>query len=92
MDMHFFSVCGTVRFRSCALWLTDSDSIYVYLNELSDDPDSYRTAMLADRTRTDDDHGQAADAKPWKYIRVPCLGFFPGLCCPHYDKTQSNGM
>jgi len=28
----------------------------------------------------------------WKYIRVPALGVFPGLCCPHHDKTQSNGM
>ena len=27
----------------------------------------------------------------WKYIRVPCLGFLPGLVCPHFDKTQSNG-
>lgn len=30
--------------------------------------------------------------KDWKYIRVPGLGFFPGLICPHADKIQSNGI
>ena len=30
--------------------------------------------------------------KDWKYIRVPCLGFIPGLCCPHHDRVQSNGV
>jgi dipeptidase E len=30
--------------------------------------------------------------KDWKYIRVPCLGFLPGLCCPHHDRVQSNGV
>lgn len=28
----------------------------------------------------------------WKYIRVSGLGFVPGLCCPHHDTTQSNGV
>ena len=28
----------------------------------------------------------------WEYIRVPCLNFIPGLCCPHYDKIQSNNI
>jgi len=28
----------------------------------------------------------------WSYIRCPCLGFLPGLVCPHYDKVQSNGV
>jgi dipeptidase E len=23
---------------------------------------------------------------------VPCLGFLPGLVCPHHDKVQSNGV
>lgn len=27
-------------------------------------------------------------AAAWAYIRVPCLGFLPGLCCPHFDKVQ----
>ena len=29
---------------------------------------------------------------PWEYIRVPGLGFLPGLLCPHHDRTQSNGV
>ena len=32
------------------------------------------------------------DSKDWKYIRVPVLGFLPGLMCPHHDKVQSNGL
>ncbi len=28
--------------------------------------------------------GQRAAA--WKYIRVPSLGFLPGLVCPHHDR------
>lgn len=30
--------------------------------------------------------------KDWKYIRVPGLGFLPGLVCPHHDRIQSNGV
>jgi hypothetical protein len=33
---------------------------------------------------------QIADA--WAYIRVPGLGVLPGLFCPHYDVTESNGV
>eukprot|EP00041_Stephanoeca_diplocostata_P031779 m.999330 g.999330 ORF g.999330 m.999330 type:complete len:162 (+) comp24026_c0_seq35:681-1166(+) len=29
-----------------------------------------------------------ATSAAWDYIRVPCLGFLPGLCCPHFDKVQ----
>jgi dipeptidase E len=36
----------------------------------------------------DDDPRAAA----WSYIRVDGLGFVPGLVCPHYDRTQSNGV
>jgi len=28
----------------------------------------------------------------WDYIRVDGLGFIPGLCCPHHDRVQSNGI
>ncbi len=61
------------------------------------DPDSYKKAKLA-LTATDnvrDDSAapaSAAEAKTWKYIRVDGLGLLPGLVCPHYDKTQSNGV
>jgi dipeptidase E len=34
----------------------------------------------------------AAEVKHWRYARVSCLGLLPGLVCPHYDKTQSNGI
>mmetsp|Transcript_48586 Transcript_48586/g.97755 ORF Transcript_48586/g.97755 Transcript_48586/m.97755 type:complete len:312 (-) Transcript_48586:238-1173(-) len=30
--------------------------------------------------------------KPWSYIRIDGLGFLPGLCCPHHDRVQSNGV
>ena len=33
-----------------------------------------------------------AGAAAWRYIRVPALGLLPGLCVPHYDTTQSNGV
>ena len=26
------------------------------------------------------------EAKKWRYIRVPGLGFLPGLVCPHHDR------
>jgi hypothetical protein len=26
------------------------------------------------------------EAKKWSYIRVPGLGFLPGLVCPHHDR------
>jgi hypothetical protein len=31
-------------------------------------------------------------AHEWDYIRVNGLGFVPGLCCPHHDRVQSNGI
>ena len=34
----------------------------------------------------------AEDKKSWRYIRVTGLGLLPGLCCPHHDTTQSNGV
>jgi len=42
------------------------------------DPTSYKRP-----TSTSDD---------WKYIRVDGIGIVPGLCCPHWDRTQSNGI
>ena len=59
------------------------------------DPDSYRAAMQAAVDDGGDESSAAAEgaaAKPWQYIRVPCLGFLPGLVCPHHDKVQSNGI
>lgn len=66
------------------------------------DPETYRNAMIKDEQGDDDDKNtvdeassapsSAAEAKKWKYIRVGGLGFLPGLACPHYDRTQSNGV
>ena len=49
----------------------------------SGDPTSFR---VVNPNLTDD--GKAN----WEYIRVDGLGMFPGLMCPHYDQTQSNGV
>jgi cyanophycinase-like exopeptidase len=32
------------------------------------------------------------EKRNWKYINVSGLGFVRGMCCPHHDITQSNGM
>ncbi len=41
----------------------------------------------------DGEGGESGDgAKEWDYIRVDGLGFVPGLCCPHHDRVQSNGV
>eukprot|EP00008_Paramoeba_atlantica_P009973 CAMPEP_0201480066 /NCGR_PEP_ID=MMETSP0151_2-20130828/4644_1 /ASSEMBLY_ACC=CAM_ASM_000257 /TAXON_ID=200890 /ORGANISM="Paramoeba atlantica, Strain 621/1 / CCAP 1560/9" /LENGTH=317 /DNA_ID=CAMNT_0047861817 /DNA_START=85 /DNA_END=1038 /DNA_ORIENTATION=- len=61
------------------------------------DPDTYREAMLSASQQAGGDESSAApedpsEAKKWEYIRVPGLGFLPGLVCPHHDKVQSNGV
>jgi dipeptidase E len=66
----------------------------------SADPDSYKDAMKKEAevsiNGNEDESSSApsdvSQAKPWKYIRVPCLGILPGLVCPHFDRTQSNGV
>lgn len=69
------------------------------------DPDSFKEAKLSshgslseqdidDQDGTTDDVNQDEDDMPkdWDYIRVDGLGFIPGLCCPHHDRIQSNGI
>lgn len=46
------------------------------------DPTSYLDAHAADDPR----------AHTWRYIRVDGLGVLPGLLCPHFEATQSNGV
>mmetsp|Transcript_19211 Transcript_19211/g.31525 ORF Transcript_19211/g.31525 Transcript_19211/m.31525 type:complete len:308 (+) Transcript_19211:105-1028(+) len=62
----------------------------------SGDPDSFKQAMVnAADTGKDESSGaptSEVEKKKWDYIRVPGLGFLPGLMCPHYDKVQSNGV
>ena len=59
------------------------------------DPDSYLAAMRGEQDAGGDESSAAPDAgqeaKAWEYIRIPCLGLLPGLCCPHHDQIQSNG-
>jgi len=50
------------------------------------DPTSFKAAWR-DGAEVDEE-----SATNWKYIRVPALGFFPGILCPHNDSTQSNGI
>jgi dipeptidase E len=51
----------------------------------SADPDSYKDAMIREATKeANKDEASAApenveDVKMWEYMRVPCLGFLPGV-------------
>ncbi|GMI54272.1 hypothetical protein ScalyP_jg8467 [Parmales sp. scaly parma] len=67
------------------------------------DPESYKTTMLeafeksqGGNSSTKDEASEApkdpSAAKPWRYIRVSCLNFLPGLVCAHFDRIQSNGV
>ena len=61
----------------------------------SADPESFADAMLAGASAAASTQGASAsggDAKSWEYIRCGGLGVLPGLCCPHHDRTQSNGV
>ena len=56
------------------------------------DPDWYADVMIAGGGAADPAYEVAPGEKPWPYVRCPCLGFLPGLACPHHDRTQSNGV
>lgn len=59
----------------------------------SADPDTFRSAMVpSDKDESGTAPATDAEKKAWSYIRVSGLGFLPGLCCPHHDRTQSNGV
>jgi dipeptidase E len=73
----------------------------------SADPDTFKASMLAaaaaataptaTTTVSTDESSSAppagATVKPeWEYIRVPGLSVLPGLCVPHHDRVQSNGV
>jgi hypothetical protein len=87
----FVYICD--MYNNCSWWSGGhSDSI---------DPDSYKEAKLSSHgTETDIDDEKSSDEAPeedtnskeWDYIRVDGLGFIPGLCCPHHDRVQSNGI
>lgn len=67
------------------------------------DPDTYYSPMMEkygtakplEDTQVEESSSAVSGSCPpkdWKYIRVPGLGFFPGLVCPHHDRIQSNGV
>jgi len=90
--------------RGCILTGGSAGAICWFDSGHSDsaDPETYREPMIAQygTTKDDDDTKDESseynpeDKKEWKYLRVPGLGFVPGpfVCCPHHDKTQSNGL
>ena len=73
--------------RGAVLSGGSAGAIFVFDSGHSDsgDPESFHPEIVA--------QGIPEDSKSsWEYIRVPGLGIFPGLMCPHYDKVQSNGV
>jgi len=50
----------------------------------SGDPESFREAMV--------NGNQTTESAEWEYVRIDGMGLLPGLCCPHFDKIQSNGV
>ncbi len=56
------------------------------------DPASYKQAMLTKAATGVEVPLSDAARTGWVYIRVPGLGLLPGLCCPHHDRVQSNGL
>lgn len=56
------------------------------------DPASYKHAMITKSITGVEAPLSDAERLGWAYIRVPGLGLLPGLCCPHHDRVQSNGV
>lgn len=64
------------------------------------DPDTYYPAMQAkfgssrsaSNQNLEESSAASSEKKDWNYIRVPGLGFLPGIVCPHHDRIQSNGL
>ena len=64
------------------------------------DPGTYKKQRIqkyssVDPTSVGDELDMCAEYnqyREWKYIRVPALGYLPGIVSPHHDRTQSNGL
>ena len=80
-------LCGGSAGAGCWFDALHSDSM---------DPDWYRDIMLAGKgaaaEKAPGEASSAGERREWEYIRVPGLGFLPGLLCPHHDRVQSNGV
>jgi dipeptidase E len=89
--------------RGCILTGGSAGAICWFDSGHSDsaDPETYQAAMLekygkreSEKPKDESSDYDPANKKEWKYLRVQGLGFVPGpmVCCPHHDKTQSNGL
>lgn len=60
----------------------------------SADPSTYMRPMIMEAVgkRLTEAQEKEAKATNWSYIRVHGLDVFPGMLCPHFDVTQSNGI
>ena len=80
-------LCGGSAGAGCWFDALHSDSM---------DPDWYRDIMLAGKgaaaEKAPGEASSTGERREWEYIRVPGLGFLPGLLCPHHDRVQSNGV
>lgn len=59
------------------------------------DPETYYAFRIQKFGIEGADYGDESSSqgeKDWKYIRVPGLGFLPGMVSPHHDRIQSNGV
>ena len=76
---------ASAAIRGCVLTGGSAGAICWFTAGHSDsmDPQTYRKDNIPESDKGD---------TTWEYIRVPCLNFIPGLCCPHYDKIQSNNI
>jgi len=87
--------------RGCVLCGGSAGAICWFDGGHSDsyDSDSFKSTMLGTTAAgggaeavVGGEESAVQEKKSWAYIRVPCLGFLKGLCCPHADKVQSNGL
>ncbi len=57
--------------------------------------DSHHSSDIDDETDLHalaSEHYEDNTVHNWDYMRADGLGFIPGLCCPHHDRVQSNGV
>ena len=56
----------------------------------SADPASFKAAMLGGAATAESEVNAdvvVEGGSEWPYVRVPCLGFLPGLVCPHFNQV-----
>ena len=78
--------------------LTDPDSFKeaklagVGAKDFEDGEDDEEDDDEDDEKDDNEDAEEDEEDADWGYMRVDGLGFIPGLCCPHHDRIQSNGV